>query len=239
MSIINMNGIIKDGKHSYKDFGLIMQSRSIGLPSKRKIYDSVPYLSGNYDFSLLYGEQSYDERTLNYVFTLKCKDEYVANSFKVKIVNWLLDGNKKKLVDDETVGYYFMAECTGCICEQTGCRNSTLKFNVTFTAYPFLISDKEEGDTIWDTFCFATDSLQKVKFNITDSKDIVLCNVGVSSVTPTVVCDSFMNILQDGITYVFNPGSTEDYRFSLKKGRNNITVKGTGSIEFKFRKEVL
>ena len=48
-----------------------------------------------------------------------------------------------------------------------------------------------------------------------------------------------MEVTKGNVTYKFNPGTSKDYRFELSIGENNMTVKGNGSIEFRFRKEVL
>ncbi len=48
-----------------------------------------------------------------------------------------------------------------------------------------------------------------------------------------------MEVIKDGVTYMFKHGTSEDYRFELSVGENNMLIKGNGSIEFKFRKEVL
>ena len=48
-----------------------------------------------------------------------------------------------------------------------------------------------------------------------------------------------MEVIKGNTTYKFNSGTSKDYRFELFIGENNMTVKGNGPIEFKFRKEVL
>ena len=48
-----------------------------------------------------------------------------------------------------------------------------------------------------------------------------------------------MMVTLDNKTFKFQAGETKDYRFRLKKGENSLKIKGEGTIEFKFRKEVL
>jgi hypothetical protein len=48
-----------------------------------------------------------------------------------------------------------------------------------------------------------------------------------------------MEIVKDDITYSIKKGTTNDWQFVLGVGENHLTVKGTGTIEFEFRKEVL
>ena len=63
-------GIIKNNKHSYNDFGLKILSRELNPPSKKKIKETLPFMNGSYDFSLLCGENVYEERTIKYVFDM-------------------------------------------------------------------------------------------------------------------------------------------------------------------------
>ena len=56
------HGIRANGKHSYMDFDLFLRSRQIGVPEKKSVRQSVPYMSGFYDFSAINGEPAWGER---------------------------------------------------------------------------------------------------------------------------------------------------------------------------------
>ena len=62
--MLDVAGITLNNKHSYNDFGLRIISRDIDSPAKKKIKASVPFINGDYDFSLIYGDQVYENRTL-------------------------------------------------------------------------------------------------------------------------------------------------------------------------------
>ena len=64
-------GITFNGKHSYKDFGLLVKERNIDNPSKIKTKERIPYSNQIFDFSKIYGVQEYEERSISYVFYLK------------------------------------------------------------------------------------------------------------------------------------------------------------------------
>ena len=108
-----------------------------------------------------------------------------------------------------------------------------------FRTYPFKIKDKYEGDDVWDTFNFELDVAQDVKFTVESFKREVLINNGSNVVTPVVVCSAPMTVTLNNKTFKFPKGESKDYRFRLKKGDNPLKIKGNGTIEFKFRKEVL
>ena len=48
-----------------------------------------------------------------------------------------------------------------------------------------------------------------------------------------------MSVEFNNKTFKFQTGENIDYRFNLKKGANSLKIEGKGTIEFKFRKEVL
>lgn len=231
-----MLGIKKGNKHSYKDFGVTIKSKSIGSPKKNKIKETVPFMNGSYDFSSLYGGQTYGERSLQYVFNIIGQTKSHMNMKKINLLNWLHKGIKEPLYDDAIPGYYFLAECEDDDFKENG---NTGELTVTFTAYPFKICDYEEGDIAWDDFNFELDVLQETKFDINGVKNVKIHNVGVTNIVPEVICSNQMEVTKGNITYKFNPGASKDYRFELSIGENNMMIKGNGTIEFKFRKEVL
>lgn len=238
-----MYGIRFNGKHSYNDFGITLGTeKSIGYPEKEKIKVKVPFSNVEYDFSELYGEQTYTTRTLTY--TLNVLDKNVLNNteriniIETKLSNWLMNSNgKQKLYDDTIPGYYYLAEVEG------GLNFSELwnhgKLTVTFTAYPFMISELEEGHDIWDEFNFELDVSQITEFEVNGSLEVVLYNIGTPSLSPTIETTAPMEIMKDGVTYSIPSGRSKSSDFKLIPGENELTITGNGTIKFLFYKELI
>ena len=231
-----MLGITKGYKHSYDDFGVTIKSKDIGNPTKNKIKESLPFMNGSYDFSLIYGQQSYSERELKYVFNVIGTSKESLNFKKIKLQNWLLEGGKQKVYDDTIPGYYFLAECISTDFSES---NNIGELTAVFTAYPFKICDNEEGNLYWDKFNFELDILQENKFNVNGTKNIILYNTGSKEAIPTVICSNDMDVIKNETTYKLKSGQSKDYRFTLDIGQNKLTINGTGTIEFKFIKELI
>lgn len=231
-----MLGITKGYKHSYKDFDVTIKSKDIGNPTKNKIKESVPFMNGSYDFSLIYGQQSYSERELKYVFNVVGTSKESLNFKKIKLQNWLLEGGKQKIYDDTIPGYYFLAECVSTDFSES---NNIGELTAVFTAYPFKICANEEGNLLWDKFNFELDILQENKFDVNGTKNIILYNIGSKEAIPTVICSNDMDVIKNGTTYKLKSGQSKDYRFTLDIGQNKLTINGTGTIEFKFNKELI
>lgn len=166
------SGITFLGKHSYNDFGITMATqREVGIPNKKKSKLSVPFSNVTYDYSEIFGSQTYEERTVKYTFnianrSIKRKDE--MNWIKTVMINWLMNSHgKQPLYDDYYPGVYFLAEVEGNSNFVENWRNGYLE--VTFTAYPFMIFNNPEGSDIWDDFNFLFDVIQDTTFTIPSS----------------------------------------------------------------------
>lgn len=230
-------GIRFNNLHSYDDLELLVLDKKITTPTKTKIKENIPFMNGTYDFSDLYGGNCFSERTLEFTFKLKHNNRIGLEFIKTKIENWLMGTDTQvKLIEDDLPGYYYLAECESTDFEDF-IRFGKLK--ATFTAYPFKICDYEEGDIAWDNFNFELDVLQETKFDINGVKNVKIHNVGATNIVPEVICSHQMEVTKGNVTYKFNPGTSKDYVFELGIGKNDMTIKGNGTIEFRFRKEVL
>ncbi|MCV9884697.1 phage tail family protein [Metabacillus halosaccharovorans] len=238
-----MYGINFNGKHSYEDMGYTMpfEGRQIGFPSKEKILVKVPFSNVEYDFSEIYGSQTYTPRSLTYVFNVLKRDNWTHSALeieKTKLINWLMNSNgKQKLYDDDIPGYYFLAEVESEADFVDDYETGTL--TVSFKAYPFMISEYPEGNDIWDTFNFDLDVSQQVEFVVEDSLSITLFNVGTPDVVPEITSSNQMIITKGNTSYTVAAGVTKDSDFVLKSGENVLDISGNGTISFKFYKELI
>ncbi|MCE4052029.1 phage tail protein [Bacillus sp. Au-Bac7] len=232
-------GIEFDGKHSYKDFGLTISNPDKGNPSKIKNTEKVPFSNTEYDFSVLYGgNQEYEERTLTYTFNLAYREKaeyfYV---YEADVLRWLMTPNEREILKDDRIpGYYFMAEVI------TGANEFQFvggSLTVNFKAYPFMISELEEGHDIWDDFNFLLDYSQPTSFKLRSFKEEILFNPGVSSVYPKITATADMKIVKGTTTYNVKAGTTQSYDFFLTPGENRVKIYGSGTISFEYYKELI
>ena len=231
-----MIGIIKDGKHSYNDFCLTVRDTTTEMKKKNKTLIQIPFMNGAYDFSLLYGGQTYEEETRTYEFNLVARDKCDLEIQKIKVSDWLLDGGQVEIYDDLITGYHRLAECVDLSFEEN---HNYAKVIANFRTYPFKIKDEFEGDDTWDTFNFELDAIQEVKFTVESIKNAVLTNSGSNVVTPIVICSAPMTVTIENKKFKFPQGENKEFRFTFKKGDNHLIIEGMGTIEFKFRREVL
>ena len=233
-----MYGITYNNKHSFNDLGLtILNTRVIETPSKVKITENIPFSNLTYDFSNLYGSNCYSERKLEYEFLIKTHNNMELEFKRMLIDQWLLSSNSKtQLFDDNIPGYYYLAECVSVEFEDLV---KTGKLKAIFTAYPFRIGEAYEGNSLWDNFNFELDVLQDTKFTVNGSSNVNIYNPSIIDIEPSIIASSQFEIVLDNKKYTVGYGTSKDYRFKFKPGNNNLILKGNGTIEFRFRKEVL
>src|SRR5690625_3088870 len=110
-----MYGFRYNGKHTHDDFGITVSEKDVGYPEKNKIKVAVPFSNIEYDFSEVYGDQTYTERPITFVLNVLDKhvlnDTQRVNAIETSLVNWLMNSNgKQRLYDDSNPGYYYLAE---------------------------------------------------------------------------------------------------------------------------------
>lgn len=234
-----MYGFIFNGKHNFNDFGVYLKSKTILPPSKKKVLETVPYMSGNYDFSVTgsNGDIVYDTRPVKVSLDFKGINKSQLQVLYSSICSWLLDCGQEQLIFDDMQEYYFMAEVVS-MSSYSEVR-SVGHMDVEFTCEPFRYSVENMGDDIWNDFCFLTDFTQYTNvFNINGSTNVVMCNNG-RSVTPVINCSTSMTCTFNDQTYNLQQGDNTVYGLKLQNGINNLTFNGTGIATIIFKNEVI
>lgn len=234
-AMYGIRGCTFNGKHN-DSIGLVMHSKSIQPPPKKKIKISVPFMNGSYDFSTVgsNGEQSFSEREITIVFGLPAKTEEQLQYLYSSALEWLEDTGKQQLMFDDMFDYYYMAEV-----EESSSFEEVMEFGtltVKFVVDPFKVSVDYVGEDIWDTFNFEEDYMQTDLFDVINYADITLYNPGRPANT-VIHCYQSLSIIKDGYTYNLSVGDNIIPGFKMNRGINNIHINGTGRIHFMFRKE--
>lgn len=236
-----MNGLTFNGKHSYYDFGLTMEYFKPQLPQPKKVIQDIPGMNGDgLDFSTIAsgGEIVYTGRNINCKLNFKEKNKIELERKYSRVAEWLLSSGKSQLISDSIPGLFFMAEVQELPQWDEIQRVGYLVFN--FRAEPYKQGIGLYGDLLWkDVDFLLPDYIQKTKITVSGSKTITIGVPGSHNIVPSVICDAYMSCTLNGYTANFTPDNSLDWQFKLKPGENEITITGTGNIDFQFRKEVL
>lgn len=224
--------------HHTGEFNMILLERSSPPPGEKIITESVPFMQGVYDFSMMMGERIFDNRPLTYKFTAFENEYENRKIIEASLINWLMRGGYEPLYDDHARNYYYLAKCTGVdISDDTAGRR--LNITVTFDAYPFKIAVQEEGNDIWDNFNFELDVWQPNFYNVYGVLSINLFNAGSVGVTPSIYSSSTFSIDKGGVTYTIPAGESKSESFRINIGENPLIIRGRGTIQFKWHKELI
>jgi phage-related protein len=236
----SMDGFTFNGQHNFKDWGLIMESKSILPPPKIKILDTIPYMNSVLDFSTVGsgGEIVYDTRTITVKVALLCYTREELYTVYSQILGWLMDSGKSQLTFDFMTEYFFLAEVNDAPSfDEFVAANGEME--IKFTCESFKYSVDYMGDDIWDTFNFLTDYTQYSNtFTITGPTTVVMNNNG-RLITPVINVDTSMTVTYGGQTYNLVAGDNIPYGLKLLNGENDLVFNGNGTAKIIFRWEAL
>lgn len=233
----SLRGFSFNNKHNH-DMKVIMHNKSIQHPAKKKIKESVPFMNGSYDFSTVgsNGEITYDTRTITIVIGIPMSTKDNLQTAYSKILMWLVDVGKSRLIFDDSKDYFYLAEVESVSTFEEV--QSFGKLTATFVADPFKTSINNVGDDIWDTFNFEEDVVQNLDIDVVGSEFISVYNAG-RSILPNIVVSADMTLNLNDINYNLVTGDNMFYNLKLLNGENAIVINGTGNIKIIFKKKAL
>lgn len=209
-----------NGKSSYDDFGIYIKERNPSIPSKRTNKKTVPGMHGSYDFSTLYGEVIYEDRTIEYKFDITGWDVQDLDRERRRVLDWLMNINESQIIDEYMEGYYWQGSyLEGSWKEDAEQGLLTVKFSV----YPFAIS------------LFP----MEVNFESTsEKKEVTIDNKSSHRIIPTIITDNSINIELNDKRISLSKGEWTVDNFYLSKGENILLVSGKANVCIKYNEEV-
>lgn len=199
-------GFSVNGTHTL-DLGFCISNRSLSPPVKKSVRKTIPFMSGSYDFSEIYGKPFYEDRELAYSFDL-ISDWPADLERQISTLTEFVAGmHEVDIHDDDTRYYHFRGSFSSCEVERDEFGLSA-EVTVKFSVYPFRIADDP---------CEA---------RIEVGENIVLNN-GYST-RMTVVPDGTVTIAIGSLRQTFNGETVSD--IALERGENTLTVTNGGGL---------
>lgn len=229
-------GISYDGFNT-QSRGWWLTKREAPVPEEYEITESVPYMQGEYDFSVLDQERYYKPRELTYEFMV-VDDDYQYRKGEEEIAKRRLVNPEylpNKLYDTGNPAYFFdKAKVTSLTCDDDS-EKGVLTITVKFKAYPYALGRWEEGVEVWDAIDF-DDYCNNEEYTYVENKDALIDNRGkpvlceVYAINDAAIVDSYDN------HYTIKAGATQ--KIVLAHGLNDVIVT-KGPVRFKWRCEVM
>lgn len=208
-------GFSSNGYHSNDDFGQLVASRSISGLKKKGARVSVPFMNGSYDFSGLYGDVFFEDRTLTYVFDLIDDTPDALLDQMSRFLGWASSIDNDEIHDDDLPHYHYLGSYEGCepAFDESG---EAVTLTVTFTVYPFAIAnDASEARLPVGSNHVINKSRAARITAIPDGTSRIV----IGQLAQTVTGETVMNI-------------------ALESGDNEITVEGS-PVTIKWREEIV
>lgn len=213
-------------KYSYRDFCASVKERTIGMPTKKSIKDSVPFSNITYDFSMINGEQYWEERPLEYIFEMDADSPEDLERLKKYFKTWIANVYQEELSDPFIKDYHFVATYEDSSFDDSEFEKSTI--SVTFKAYPYMIKNDET------VYAHALDPGEKATLTVTNDSAHRLC--------PKITSETSFTLTMDGIDYSGSAGTIADSDLMFERGETEVMLENTGEepgvITISFYEEV-
>lgn len=225
------NYIVFNNKNSMTE-GFRINSYNLGAPTPKIVTENVPYMNGQYDFSVLNGQQYYNSRIIEVTFGfghfVKFNREMNIKSIYQKYFefkSFLLSSGKTVLDISGLLNFEgtLKAKCTNVSGLYQGTEGGS--FTVTFTCDPYIYIG-EYGKQAWDTFSFVDGITEFSEVEVNGDMTIPIYNAG-----QPVNC----NIITTGNVKLNNLSNN----FMISTGITDLNVTGIGTVAINFKKEVI
>lgn len=219
-----------------------LTTRSVPSPGEKENTESVPYMHGIYDFSMLDNERFFENRDLTFEFLLPSLDYDDRSRAENELKRRLMPLPIQSITDTHLPPGRHWRGKVKSISVTDDADKRKLTVTIVFDAYPFAITDVAEGEQTWNNIYLPEDVFQEVEFDVVEGADqtVVLINPGDSRLSPTISVTGTVTITGDLFGAVTLPtGNYSDTEVALLEGINYLTLSGSGHVTFGFNKEVM
>jgi phage-related protein len=228
-------GVTFDTKHSYKDYGLILSSKTIGQPDVKTETVDVPGMDGVLDLTESLGSVRYKNRKVEMKFSYPYTKISSWNDTTDRFANYLHGNYINRVIFDDDKGWSYAGRCT--ITEMTASKGiGTLKVQCDAQPYKTDTVVDAQGRWLWDPFSFVDGVIYPGTITVSGTKTVNLPNGGGKPVTPTFICSAAMTLTLNGTSYTLEAGTTKNYDIQLNTGDNSAIFKGTGTVQIIYQK---
>lgn len=210
------DGISINGRHSFRDYGLCIKEKKIGLPGKRIIRDSVPYMNGSYDFTTLGGAATWEDREISYTFDILADNEQAMNRQRDSIINWLMNIHDADIFDDAMPDWHFHGSYSG---GDISDEEELSEFTASFICHPFRIAETETA----------------IRLKTGES----VIEYGGQAVAAFISGSANGSITFNGITQSFLANTRTELSALLEHGTNTITLTTSGNVTLFYTEEII
>lgn len=212
--------IVYNGKNSLKDFDLYVANKDIPAPIRKEITETVPLMSGEWDFSFNNGVDEYETLIIKYEFDVIADSKQELNRLKTELISWLHSRGDQKLYDsDISLNEYFEVYRAQAAWSEEGLQGL---LSVEFKCYPFRKAD-EKTKTV---------DLSE------EAQNFEIVNDSARPIMPVFEIEGAASVIVGETSFALTTGTYKGF-VSVPKGTTAITAAGTGTLKITTWREVL
>lgn len=215
------------GDVSSLEFDASVMQRTISLPAKKEIKQTVPFSNKTYDFSAIGGEVYWEQRELEYIMEIdaSCPEELSAK--KTRFFNWVMNVMDEEIRDPFDPDWHYVGTFKNITPEDDeSVEKSTI--TVVFEVYPYKFAN--------------TPTVYVIPVPAKSEVAERIVNDSGHRLTPTLEANVEMTLLMSGASYTVPADEVTDDRFKLEKGATTLKVanqtNNDGLLKIEFVREV-
>lgn len=211
-----MKGVKFGTFHTYDDFGLVLSEKEIKSPTPKIKQIEVEGSDGVLDMTEAFGGVKYNNRSLSFTFTypyISTEEDFLGLFTTVQNA---IHGQKMNVVLDDDLEHYYFGRVS---VNEWKSEKKMGKIVIEVDSEPYKMMVEE---TV-------------VTRSVSGSLTINLTN-GRKHVVPTITSSAAMTYAFGIYSKSVSAGTFRIPEFELVEGNNEITVTGTGTVTFRYRK---
>lgn len=206
--------LIIGDKGSFDGFEASLASRTIGMPSKKSIKETVPFSNVTYDFSAIDGEVYWEERELEYVFEIIAPTPERLEELKTAFSDWVMNVFQEEIHDPFIPDHHFIGTFEDIeYDDEEGLEKTTV--TVTFAAYPYKIAN--------------TQKVYEIECPVAVSPTVIIINDSSHPIVPTIRAETDIVMKVDGERFEIATGEVTNEDLRLHAGAVSITIENGSS----------
>lgn len=235
-----MNEKIQFNKFNSSELGLVVIAHHSPTPDEKQILESVPFMQGQHDFSMLLGEKVFDNRLVTAQF-VKTNQDYIDHRMLLQEIRRNIMLNETGIIYDSYLeSCHWIGKCTYVDADNYDSQTRTSVIYIEFDCYPFAIKNEKHYNDAFDVDYFTDGIDQYTAYEINGWRRLFLYNEGANELGTTIYASSPMKLTHaNGNSLEVSMGETTDKFFKLERGKNVLDILGNGIIRFSIETEVM
>lgn len=218
--------------------GWFLVERNAPLPEEQEITEQVPYMQGEWDFSMFNGERFFKNRSITYKIVAFGRRYRNRSALENDLKRELTRVGESTLKDTHDPCYYWRGKCKSIEVEDDEDKH-VLTATIEFNCYPFAFTNHVEGSDIWDDVDFDHWIWQDVEFDVNGSRNVTIQNIGSRPVISTFKVTGTIKVKGGAGEVEVNQSTGTITEYVMDMGSNRFTLTGNGRIKFVFTREEL